>query len=279
MTERDELSNADLRRRANAIRIRSMQMAHRAQGGHPGSDLSAADILAVLYFDVLRVDPRQPDARDRDRFVLSKGHAAGALYATLAAAGFIEDRELDTYMQPGSRLSGHPDCVKIPGVEASTGPLGHGLPVAVGIALAAMLDRLAYRAFVLTGDGELQEGSNWEAAMAAAHFRLDGLTVIVDRNELQQGDLTEKTVRLEPLAQKWRAFGWAVAETDGHDIAALRQVLRQVPVLPGKPTCLIAHTHKGQGVSFMRDAVEWHHRVPTDEELRAAVAELQTASI
>jgi transketolase len=177
-------------------------------------------------------------------------------------------------MQPLSPLNGHPDRTKVPGVEASTGPLGHGLPIAVGMALASKLDGAAWRTFVLTGDGELQEGSNWEAIMAAAHFQLDHLTAIVDRNGLQQGDATARTIGLEPLAARWRAFGWAVLEVDGHDPARLMEAFDTLPLEAGRPTCLIARTHKGRGVSFIEDRVEWHHRVPTDAELAAAVAEL-----
>jgi transketolase len=263
-----------LRRKANAIRGLSLRMVHRAGMGHPGGDLSSADILTVLYFAVLRIDPPNPSAPDRDRFIMSKGHCSGALYATLATAGFFPFEELDTYMQPLSSLNGHPDRNKVPGVEANTGPLGHGLPVGAGAALAAKMSGAEWRTYVLTGDGELQEGSNWEAAMAAAHYGLDNLTVIVDRNGFQQGDATERTVRLEPLADKWRAFGWAVEEVDGHDPSALLSVFRRLPLEAGKPTCIIAHTHKGKGVSFMEDRVEWHHRVPSGEELEAALREL-----
>jgi transketolase len=181
-------------------------------------------------------------------------------------------------MQPLSPLNGHPDRNKVPGVEANTGTLGHGLPFGAGAALAAKMDRASWRTYVLVGDGELQEGSNWEAAMMAAHYGLENLTVIVDRNRFQQGDATESTVRLEPLAEKWRAFGWAVAEADGHDHAALLSVLRSLPLVPGKPTCIIAHTHKGTGVSFMEDRVEWHHRVPSSQELETALGELGRAA-
>jgi transketolase len=261
--------------RARRIRRASLRMVHHARMGHPGGDLSCADILAVLYFHVLRVRPELPSDPNRDRFVLSKGHASAALYATLAEKGFIPHQELDTYMRPLSRLNGHPDRNKVPGVEANTGPLGHGLPIAVGMATAAKLDGAGWRTFVLTGDGELQEGSNWEAIMAASHLRLDNLTVIVDRNRLQQGDATEKTVALEPLADRWRAFGWSVVEVDGHDIDALIKTLSAVPTVSGRPTCVIARTNKGRGVSFIEDRVEWHHRVPTDEELAAALLELE----
>ena len=240
-----------LREKANLIRRRDLVMIHEAGLGHTGGDLSSADILATLYFGVLNVDPANPRAPDRDRFILSKGHGAGLLYTTLAYAGFMPMQDLCTFARPGSRLSGHPNRNEVPGVEANTGPLGHGLPIAVGVALAGMMDRAAWRTFVLTGDGELQEGSNWEAAMAAAHFGLDHLTLIVDRNGIQQGGFTEETVRLEPLADKWRAFGWSVREVDGHDHAALLAAFQAVPFEPGKPNCVIAHTHKGQGVSFI----------------------------
>ncbi len=242
--------------------------------GHPGGDLSVADILVTLYFRVLRIDPKQPEAPDRDRFIMSKGHCSGSFYCTLAKAGFFPEAELSTYMQAESRLNGHPARGKVPGVEASTGPLGHGLPVAVGHALAGKLDHAAWRVFALTGDGELQEGSNWEAAMAASNYGLDNLTLIVDRNTLQLTDATERIMRLEPLIDKWRAFGWAVREVDGHDIGDLGDTLSAVPFEAGRPSCLIAHTHKGQGVSFARDKASWHHHVPTAEELAAALREL-----
>jgi transketolase len=261
--------------RARRIRRTSLRMVHQARMGHPGGDLSCADILAVLYFHVLRLRPESPRDPERDRFVLSKGHASAALYAALAERGFFPPEDLDTYMRPLSRLNGHPDRNKVPGVEANTGPLGHGLPIAVGMAAGARLDSAAWRTFVLTGDGELQEGSNWEAIMTAAHLRLDNLTAIVDRNRLQQGDATERTVTLEPLAERWRAFGWGVIEADGHDVGALMNVFDDLPAVSGRPTCVIARTNKGRGVSFIEDRVEWHHRVPTDDELAAALLELE----
>jgi len=259
---------------ARVVRMAALEMVHRSRLGHPGGDLSAADILAALYFGVLRVNPTDPLAPDRDRFIMSKGHCSGALYATLATAGFFPVERLQEYMKPLSFLNGHPDRNKVPGVEANTGPLGHGLPIALGAAKAAKIMGSAWRTFVLTGDGELQEGSNWEAGMAAAQFGLDNLTVIVDRNGLQQGDRTETTVGLEPLADRWRVFGWSVREVDGHDIAALQETFRSIPFDPGKPNCVIARTRKGRGVSFMEDRVEWHHRVPSDEELATALREL-----
>jgi transketolase len=265
----------ELRRRATRIRLRDLRMVYEAGLGHIGGEFSAIDILTTLYFGVLRHDPARPDDPERDRFVLSKGHSAAALYVTLAEAGYFDPAELSTFLAPLSRLSGHPDRTKVPGVETNTGPLGHGLPVAVGIALSGKLDGSDRRTYVLTGDGELQEGSIWEAAMAAGHFDLDRLTVIVDRNGLQQGDRTESTMRLEPLVDKWRAFGWGVREVDGHDHAQLLATFRATPFEHGRPSCVIAHTHKGHGVSFISDQVGWHHRVPTADEFARATAELQ----
>lgn len=269
------IQSDELSRLATAVRRSDLQMVHRAGIGHVGGDLSAIDILVTLYFGVLHVDPRSPDAPDRDRFILSKGHCAGALYTTLAYAGFFPLAELETFAQPLSRLNGHPDRKKVPGVETNTGPLGHGLPVAVGSALAAKLTNASWRVFALTGDGELQEGSNWEAAMSAAHYQLDNLVVVIDRNRLQQGDWTEETMHLEPLAEKWRAFGWSVHEVDGHNHAQLLEMFTALPFETGKPACVIAHTHKGKGVSFMQDKAAWHHRVPNAEELAAALRELE----
>ena len=268
-----------LRKLANSIRQRDLTMIHDAGLGHIGGDFSTTDILVTLYFAVLRVDHEHPDWAERDRFILSKGHAAGALYTTLAHAGFLPMQELETFAQPLSRLNGHPNRLKVPGVEANTGPLGHGFPIAVGTALAARLDKQQWKTYVLVGDGELQEGSNWEAAMAAAHYRLDNLTLIIDRNRLQQGAGTEDTMRLEPLAEKWRAFGWFVQEVDGHDYGALLDAFARVDAEPGRPRCIIAHTHKGQGVSFIRDRAEWHHRVPSDEEYASALQELSKAAL
>lgn len=262
---------------AARVRRHCLRMVHSARLGHIGGDLSSADILAALYSGVLRVDSGNPRWPERDRFILSKGHCSGALYATLAETGFFARALLGEYMRPLSPLNGHPDRNKVPGVEANTGPLGHGLPVAVGAAMAARLASASWRVFVLTGDGELQEGSNWEAAMSASHFRLDNLTIIIDRNRIQQGDFTENTVTLEPLAERWRAFGWSVREAGGHDFPALFEALTSVPWEPGKPNCLVAHTHKGRGVSFMEDRPEWHHRIPTEDEFAAALAELESS--
>jgi len=277
MTNAQQIDTAQveqLRSMARAVRRRDLEVVHGAKLGHVGGEMSATDILVTLYFAVLRIDPSRPEDPERDRFILSKGHSAVALYTTLAHRGFIPMDELDTFAKPFSNLNGHPNRNKVPGVETNTGPLGHGLPVAVGAALAAKLQARSWRVFALTGDGELQDGSNWEAAMAGAHFKLDNLTVIVDRNRLQQGDGTEQTMQIEPLADKWRAFGWSVTEVDGHDIAQLLTMFARVPVTTGKPTCIIAHTHKGQGVSFMQDQVAWHHKVPNAEQLATALKEL-----
>jgi transketolase len=264
----------ELRRKANWIRLSAMTMNHHAQLGHTGGDLSAADILAALYLGgVLRVNPAEPRWEQRDRFILSKGHCSGAFYSTLAARGFFPLEWLKTYMDPLSLLNGHPDRNKLPGVEANTGPLGHGLPIAVGAALAARMRRESWRVFVLTGDGELQEGSNWEAAMTAQQYGLDNLTVIVDRNRIQQSDFTENTIRMEPLAARWSAFGFAVEEVDGHDPAALLERFARLPFERGKPSCLIANTIKGKGVSFAENQPAWHHGVPSSEQLAAAAAE------
>jgi transketolase len=265
-----------LNKEANLLRFSAMTMTHHAGIGHTGGDLSCADILATLYLGgELRVDPENPRWAERDRFIMSKGHSSGAFYSVLAARGFFAKDLLRTHMDPLSKLNGHPDCNKLPGVEANTGPLGHGLPIAVGCAIAAKIDKQNWRTFVLTGDGELQEGSNWEAAMTAHHYKLDNLIVIVDRNRIQQGDFTENTIRMDPLADKWRAFGFACEEIDGHDHAALYARLSSLPLQADKPTCLIANTIKGKGVSFAENKPEWHHGVPSAAQLQAARIELQ----
>jgi transketolase len=255
---------------ATDIRRTILTMVNTAGLGHIGGDLSVTDILVTLFAGVLSVDPNRPGWPERDRFILSKGHCAGALYATLARCGFFAPAELDSFMAPLSALNGHPNRTKVPGVETNTGPLGHGFPVAVGCALAARLRQSPSRTFVVLGDGEMQEGSNWEAAMTAAHYRLADLTAIVDRNRLQQGARTEETKRLEPLADKWRSFGFAVQELNGHDVGALRTVLKQVPPVAGKPTAIICHTVKGKGLPAAESNADWHHKNKlTDSELDA----------
>jgi len=266
---------ARLDRQAARTRIRSLQMVYRAGLGHAGGDFSSTDILTALYGAILRVDAAAPRDPERDRFIMSKGHCSGAFYATLAAAGFLSDADLDTYMAPLSKLNGHPDRNKVAGIEANTGPLGHGLPIAVGCALAAKATGARWRTFVLVGDGELQEGSNWEAGMCATQYKLDNLVLVIDRNGLQQGDFTEQTIQMEPLAERWRAFGWDVRETDGHDLRGLVECFQATPFTSGKPSCILARTTKGKGVSFMENRAEWHHHVPTEDELKRAIAELE----
>jgi transketolase len=276
---RDRVAGSDAAERAAAlfqfgrdVRREDLAMIQRAGLGHIGSDFSVTDILVTLYGAVLSVDPMNPRDNDRDRLVLSKGHSAGALYAVLALCGFFPRSELTTFAAPLSPLNGHPNRTKVPGVETNTGPLGHGFPVAVGIALAAKLRRSGSRTFVVLGDGELQEGSNWEAAMTASHYALRDLTAVVDRNRLQQGARTEDTKQLEPLADKWASFGWEVRESDGHDHNALLAAL--APSETGRPVCVVANTTKGKGVSFMEDRVEWHHKVPSTAQTAAAYEEL-----
>jgi len=263
---------ASLQRTATEIRRSVVQIIGRARLGHVGGDFSTTDILATLFFAVLRLDPRQPSAPRRDRFILSKGHCSAALYSTLALRGFFPVDNLTTFMQPLSALNGHPNRRKVAGVEANTGPLGHGLPIGVGCAVAAKLAKASWRTFVVLGDGELQEGSNWEAAMCAGHRQLDNLVAVVDRNRLQQGARTEDTNRLEPLADRWRAFGWETVECDGHDHAELYQAF--VAPMNGRPRCVIAKTIKGKGVSFIEDRVEWHHKAPSPEQVELALKEL-----
>jgi transketolase len=240
--------------------------------GHIGGDLSVIDILTTLYSGVLRISPADPQWPARDRLILSKGHCACALYVTLARTGFISRASLAGFAADLSPLNGHPSRGKVPGVEFSTGPLGHGLSEAVGVALGATLQETGSRVFVVLGDGELQEGSNWEAAMAASQYRLANLVATVDRNRLQQGARTEETNHLEPLAAKWAAFGWNVIEVDGHDHGQLLTAYQSEP--DGRPTVVIARTVKGKGVSFMEDRVEWHHKVPTADQVSQALAEL-----
>lgn len=265
----------DTRALAKRIRIHTLRMTSGGGSSHIGSVFSMADIVAVLYGGVLRVRPDDPAWPGRDRFVLSKGHAGAGVYAALAERSFFPIEKLDTHYRDGSDLSGHVSHLGIPGVELSTGSLGHGLSIAAGMALAARLDGAAHRVFALLSDGECDEGSTWEAALFAAHHGLDNLAAIVDYNKIQSLDWVEKTIRLEPFADKWRAFGFAVAEVDGHDHAALAELLGRAPLPGGKPTCVIAHTVKGKGVSFMENAVLWHYRTARGEEFAAALRELE----
>lgn len=257
---------------AKVIRRHVITTIDAARAGHIGGDLSVTDILATLYFGVLELDPADPRGTDRDRFILSKGHCAAALYSTLARVGYFSEAELPTFMKPGSALNGHPNRNKVPGVETNTGPLGHGLPVAVGEALGLRFQGSGRRVFVVTGDGELQEGSNWEAIMAAGHFGLQNLTLIVDRNRLQQGAGTEETNGLDPLPDRLAAFGCEVRDIDGHDIEALYDALSRPG--DGRPVAVVANTTKGKGVSFIEGGVEWHHKVPSAAQVAQALEEL-----
>ncbi len=252
-------------RLANARRADAITMIHRANTGHTGGALSVLDVLSVLYYDVLRVKPDNPQWADRDRFLLSKGHSVEGYLALLADRGFFPKEELRSFSQAGSRLMGHPNN-KTPGVEVCTGALGHGLPVGVGIALAAKRLRKDYRTFVVMGDGEQGEGSVWEAAMAGAHYKLDNLYAIVDRNGLQISGTTEEVMALENFRDKWAAFGWDVAEIDGHDVQALLDYFHTAPQ-NGRPHCLICHTVKAKGLPFAEGQKAWHHKVPTAEQL------------
>ena len=262
--------------RAEHIRRRTLEIIHAAKGGHTGGDLSSADILATLYLHVLNVDAKNPHKPDRDRFVMSKGHCVEALYCALAEAGFIPDTLLNEYGKLGTILAGHP-TKKVAGVEINSGALGHGLPVGVGMALAAKMDNKSYLTYVLMGDGEQGEGSIYEAAMSAAHYKLDNLVAIIDRNGLQISGSTESVMSLEPMRQRWEAFGWHVLEVNGNSIPELLQAFDTFKKSKnGKPHLLIARTVKGKGVSYMENVAKWHHGVPNEEQLAQAKEEIAT---
>ena len=264
----------ELRALARRLRAHSLRMISQAKTSHIGSCLSLADILAVLYGSVLRVDPKKPEWPDRDRLIVSKGHAAAVTYAAVAEAGFMPMERLGEYARNGGQLYGHVTHAGVPGVEMSNGSLGHGLPVGTGMALTAKRGGRPWRVFVLMSDGECDEGSNWEAILFAAHHKLDNLTIVIDYNKIQSLDFVAKTIGLEPLADKFTAFGWGVREVDGHDVSALRRTLESVPMEPGKPNAIIAHTIKGKGVSWMENKVLWHYRPPAEDELAKALAEV-----
>ncbi|MGZ7440373.1 transketolase [Paenibacillus sp. TH7-28] len=264
----------ELKIKAAQIRMDLLTIIHRAKTGHTGGSLSNTDILTALYYEIMKIDPANPKWEERDRFIASKGHSVESLWCILADLGFFPKEELLTYSQFGTRLIGHPNN-KVPGIEMNTGALGHGLPISVGMALAAKRDGRSYRVFCLMGDGEQAEGSNWEAAMAGAHYKLDNLVGIIDRNRLQISGSTEDVMGLEPLEEKWAAFGWHVVSIDGNDMDELVRTLRSAPEVTGKPTLVMANTVKGKGVSFAENVPAWHHHVPNDEQLRLAHAELQ----
>ena len=259
---------------ARRVRRHALNMTHLGKSSHIGSILSMADIIAVLYGNVMKINSSNPNWSQRDRFILSKGHAGAGIYAVLAECGFFEVKKLDTHYQDGSDLSGHVSHKGVPGVEFSTGSLGHGLPVATGMAKAALLSKANHRVFVVMSDGECDEGSNWEAIMFAAHHKLKNLNVIVDYNKIQSLGSVADTLALEPFADKWTSFGWDVREVDGHDHIAIKTALSPRSVKEKKPLCVLAHTTKGKGVSFMENSVLWHYRTPQGKEYAAACQEL-----
>jgi transketolase len=269
-----DLSIPDLEQMAKQLRRHVITMIATAGSGHPGGSLSAADIVTALYFKVMHHDPKNPQWPDRDRFVLSKGHAAPILYAALAECGYFPVEELSTLRKLGSRLQGHTDRTLTPGVEMSAGSLGQGLSYGIGMALAGRLDKKGYRVYVLIGDGECDEGQVWEAAMFAPHHRMDNITAIVDHNDLQLDGRVCDIMGLEPLADKWRAFNWNVLEINGHDFKEILQALKKAGEVKGKPTVIIAHTIKGKGVSFMEGNVDFHGKAPTPQETEQALKEL-----
>jgi transketolase len=271
------LSDVETRDLARRLRGHALRMTHRARASHVGSCLSMADILAVLYGAVMRLDAARPGWADRDRLVISKGHAAAIVYAALAESGFLPIAELDSYSADGGRLAGHVTKTA-PGVELSTGSLGHGLPVAAGMALAAQRGGASWRAFCILSDGELDEGSNWEAVQFAQHFRLSNLVAIIDYNKIQSFGSVAEVSDLHPLAEKFRAFNWGVHELDGHDHAALKAALSGAPPLAGRPSAIVAHTIKGKGVSFMEGQLAWHYKNPDAAQLVAALAELEVGA-
>ena len=263
----------ELKRIANGIRKESIIMTNRAQSGHPGGSLSEADLLSALYFYKMNINPKKPDWEDRDRFVLSKGHASPAYYAALAMKGFFPKNELETFRKINSRLQGHPE-LNTHGVDFAGGSLGQGVCFANGIAIAGKLDKKNYKVYVIIGDGESQEGSVWEAAMAASHHKLDNLVVILDKNQVQETGKTKDIMNIDPAPEKWKAFGFEVFEIDGHDMEKIVETLDKADKVKGKPVMIIANTIKGKGVSFMELNYKFHGKAPTDEEFKQAMEEL-----
>lgn len=270
------MSVRELERMAVTIRCDIIEMIATAQAGHPGGSLSAADIVTALYFQVMRLDPQNPEWPDRDRFILSKGHACPVWYAALAERGYFDRAHLGTLRRLDSILQGHPDMRKTPGIDMTTGSLGQGLSAGLGMALSGKLRQKDYHVWVIIGDGETQEGSVWEAAMAAARWKTDNLTAILDRNHLQNDGCVDEQMPIEPLADKWRAFGWHVIEIDGHDMGQIVEALDTAKTIKGQPTILIAHTVKGKGVSFMENIVDWHGKAPCEEEAACALVEIRS---
>jgi transketolase len=263
-----------LQDKARDLRMEAIKMIHTAKSGHPGGSLSIADIVTVLYFNEMRVDPQNPTWENRDRFILSKGHTCPIWYAVLAEKGFFPKEELATLRKLGSKLQGHPDMKKVPGIDMTTGSLGNGLGIGVGMAKAAKIDQKDYRVYVVVGDGEAQEGAIWEAAMSAAHYQLDNLVVIVDKNNLQVDGFVSDIMAIDPIDAKFKAFGFAVLTIDGHDIEQIGEAFAKARQTKSKPTCVIANTVKGKGVSFMENVCAWHGTAPNDEQFAIAMQEL-----
>ncbi|SHI98404.1 transketolase [Lutispora thermophila] len=264
-----------LKEKANAIRKDIIEMLAEAKSGHPGGSLSAVEILTYLYFKEMKVDSSNPQWQDRDRFILSKGHGAPVLYSTLAQKGYFPKEELLKLRKTGAMLQGHPDMKGTPGVDMSTGSLGQGLSAANGMALAGKLDDKNYRVYALLGDGELQEGQVWEAAMTSAHYKLDNLTIFIDNNGLQIDGTNEEVKNVNPIEDKWKVFGWHVITIDGHDLLQIEKAVEEAKNTKGKPTAIIAKTVKGKGVSFMENQVGWHGVAPNEEEKEKALKELE----
>lgn len=269
------MSVKELEKMAVIIRCDIIDMICTASAGHPGGSLSAADVVTALYFRIMRIAPENPDWPDRDRFILSKGHACPVWYAALAERGYFDKSHLKTLRQMGSILQGHPDMLKTPGIDMTAGSLGHGLPAGLGMALSGKLQKKDYHVFVIIGDGESQEGSIWEASMAAPNFKLDNLTAILDYNHLQNDDSVENIMPIHPVVDKWQAFGWHVIDIDGHDMAQVVAALEEAKSLKGKPTMIVANTVKGKGISYMENVCEWHGRAPCQEEADQALEELR----
>lgn len=268
------MNNKELEIKAYNIRKNAVTAVYSASSGHPGGSLSSADLMAVLYFDEMNVDPKNPNMEDRDRFVLSKGHCSPALYGTLAEAGFFDKEELKTFRHIDSRLQGHPDMKHIPGVDMSTGSLGLGISAACGMALSAKAYKKDYRVYALLGDGEIEEGQVWEAAMYAPHYKLDNLCIFVDLNGLQIDGSTKEVMDSSPLDKKFEAFGWNVLTINGHDYDEIKNALKTARATKGKPTAVIMKTVKGKGVSYMENSVKWHGVAPNEEEYEKAISEL-----
>ncbi len=274
MEHLQEAELKDLIEISRRIRRHILLMTHSAGSGHPGGSLSAVEILTALYFYIMRVDPQNPHWADRDRFILSKGHACPVHYAALAERGFFPVEELLTLRKMDSRLQGHPDMKKTPGLDITGGSLGQGLSVGLGMALGARVDKKDYNVYVLLGDGELQEGQVWESVMAASHYRVDNLFAFVDRNGLQVDGFTKDILNVEPISEKWQSFGWHVQEIDGHDISSILNSIEIAKSISGLPSVIVANTIKGKGVSFMENQVDWHGQAPNDEQLKKALEEI-----